>query len=144
MDPKGAGSELQESRHRGRARAVPAILRRAVALLPAISVFGQPTVPVAAAPARPSFAADVAPILGRFCLPCHGAREPKAGLQVDRYLTLMRGGDHGPPVVLGRPDQSLLVAKIERRDRPAMPPRRRLPAAAVATLRAWIAAGAPP
>ena len=42
------------------------------------------------------------------------------------------------------PDGSLLVTKIERRHRPAMPPRRKLPAAAVRLIRAWIAAGAPP
>ena len=56
----------------------------------------------------------------------------------------MRGGDAGPVVVAGDADDSLLVAKIEHRDRPSMPPRRRLPAPAIALIRAWIAAGAPP
>jgi hypothetical protein len=55
----------------------------------------------------------------------------------------MRGGDTGPVVIPGDPRSSLLVAKIERRHRPAMPPRRKMPTAAVRLIRAWIAAGAP-
>jgi hypothetical protein len=55
----------------------------------------------------------------------------------------MRGGDAGPAVIAQDPDASLLVAKIERRHRPSMPPRRKLPASAIALIRAWIAGGAP-
>jgi hypothetical protein len=47
-------------------------------------------------------------------------------------------------VIAGDPGGSLLVGKIERRDRPAMPPRRTLPRPGVAVIRAWIAAGAAP
>jgi len=92
----------------------------------------------------PSFARDVAPVLDRWCVRCHGRTEPQGGLRLDSYLLLMRGGDTAPAVTPGNPADSLLVAKIERRDRPAMPPRRSLPAPLVARLRAWIAAGAPP
>jgi mono/diheme cytochrome c family protein len=114
--------------------AAPALLRAA------------PSKPAAAAPAEPpaSFASDAAPVLSRWCVSCHGAKEQEGSLRLDSYLWLMRGGDSGPAVTPGDPTGSLLVAKIERRDRPAMPPRRRLPAALVARLRAWIAAGAPP
>jgi hypothetical protein len=89
------------------------------------------------------FARDIAPILARWCVSCHGGREPHGGLWLDSYAGVMRGGDTGPVVIPGDPNGSLLVAKIERRHRPAMPPRRRLPAAAVRLIRAWIAAGAP-
>jgi mono/diheme cytochrome c family protein len=91
-----------------------------------------------------SFARDVASLLDRWCVSCHGARQQNGGLRLDSYLGLMRGGDEGPAVIPGDPSGSLLVAKIERHDRPAMPPRRRLPAALVARLRAWIAVGASP
>jgi hypothetical protein len=47
-------------------------------------------------------------------------------------------------VIIFDPDASLIMAKVERRESAPMPPRKRLPRAAVATLRAWIAAGAPP
>jgi hypothetical protein len=92
----------------------------------------------------PSFSDEVAPVLERWCVRCHGAREQQGGLRLDDYAALIRGGDSGPAVVPGHPEASLLVAKIERRDRPPMPPRRHLPRASVALLRAWIAAGAAP
>jgi mono/diheme cytochrome c family protein len=96
------------------------------------------------APAAPSFAREVAPVLDRWCVSCHGPREQSGGLRLDSYLEVMRGGDVGPAVEPGNAAGSLLIAKIERRDRPAMPPRRRLPATLTARLRAWIAAGAAP
>jgi hypothetical protein len=96
-------------------------------------------------PARPlSFARDVAKILDRWCVGCHGGRDPDASLSLDSLAGVLRGGDAGPVVVPGDADDSLLVAKVEHRDRPSMPPRRRLPAPAIALIRAWIAAGAPP
>lgn len=95
-------------------------------------------------PARPvSFARDVAPVLDRWCVSCHGDRETRAALRLDSLSGVMRGGDAGPAVIPGNPDDSLLLAKIEHRHRPSMPPRRRIPAPAVALIRAWIAAGAP-
>jgi hypothetical protein len=98
--------------------------------------------PDASAAARPSFARDVAPVLARWCVHCHGPRAQGGGLRLDGYPALMRGGDSGPPVIAGDAASSLLMAKVERRDRPPMPPRRALPAPLVARLRAWIQAGA--
>jgi hypothetical protein len=94
--------------------------------------------------AAPTFTRDVQPMVERWCVRCHGAREQHGGLRLDGYSALMRGGDSGPAVVPGDPAVSLIVAKVERRDRPPMPPRRTLPRAAIARLRAWIAAGAKP
>lgn len=98
----------------------------------------------ASSPSGASFGRDVAPVLERWCVRCHGRREHEGGLRLDSYEALMRGGDSGPPVIAGDPAASLLVAKVERRNRPAMPPRARLPKTLVARLRAWIQAGAPP
>src|SRR5579862_3841498 len=143
MDPKGAGSELQESRG-----AAPLLRRALLVVLGLTGAALAPTCPAtAAAPpsARPvSFARDVAPILDHWCVVCHGAREAHADLRLDSLGGVMRGGDAGPIVIPGNPDDSLLAAKIEHRHRPTMPPRRRLPAPAVALIRAWIAAGAAP
>ena len=91
-----------------------------------------------------TFGGDVAKILDRWCVSCHSGGDADASLRLDSLAGVMRGGDAGPVVVAGDADDSLLVAKIEHRDRPAMPPRRRLPASAIALIRAWIAAGTPP
>ena len=147
MDPKGAGSELQESRGAAPLLGCTIFVR----LLLALGLTGAalaPPRPAAAGtppPARPViFARDVAPIFDHWCVSCHGAREAQAALRLDSLEGVMRGGDAGPVVIAGNPDDSLLVAKIEHRHRPSMPPRRRMPAAAVALVRAWIAGGAPP
>jgi mono/diheme cytochrome c family protein len=121
--------------------------RRIAVALAAIAALqaGRPSSTSAATPQeRPSFSREVAPLFDRWCIRCHGAREQEGGLRLDSYLGVMRGGDTAPAVTPGDPEGSLLVAKIERRDRPAMPPRRSLPAPVIVRLRAWIAAGAPP
>jgi len=92
----------------------------------------------------PSFARDVMPVLGRHCENCHGDQEQHGGLRLDNYDNLMRGGDSGPVIIAGDPRGSLLIAKIEHRNRPVMPPRKWLPKATIARIRAWIAAGAQP
>jgi hypothetical protein len=71
-------------------------------------------------------------------------REQHGGLRLDNYDNLMRGGDSGPVVIARDPQKSLLIAKIEHRDRPSMPPRKWVPKAAIAKIRAWISAGAEP
>jgi hypothetical protein len=95
-------------------------------------------------PEAPSFPRDVMTTLGRYCEKCHGALIQQAGLRLDGYDGLMRGGEHGRVIIPGDPQRSLLVAKIEHRSRPSMPPRRKLPPAAVAKIRAWVLAGAQP
>jgi hypothetical protein len=92
----------------------------------------------------PTFAEDVAPLLTRWCIGCHSGAEPEAHLRLDSWASLLVGGKSGPPVIIFDPAGSLIIAKVERRERAPMPPRKRLPRAAVITLRAWIAAGAPP
>ena len=54
------------------------------------SLFG--TVHQAQTPARVDFARDVQPILRQHCYSCHGPREQKNGLRLDRRKDAMRGG----------------------------------------------------
>lgn len=146
MDPKGPGSELQETRGAapllGRLRLLPAL----ALVLATLALDGRGPLRALAAPAPaepPGYARDIAPLFERWCVACHGAREVESGLRLDSFEDALRGGDAGPAIVPGDPAASLLVAKVERRHRPSMPPRSKLPAEAVARIRAWIAAGAP-
>jgi mono/diheme cytochrome c family protein len=96
------------------------------------------------APPPVTWAATVAVIFARDCVPCHGPRRSPSGLRLDDYALAMRGGDGGPAILPGNAQDSPLIQKLEHRDRPVMPPRKRLPHATIAILRAWIDAGAPP
>ena len=90
------------------------------------------------------FEAKVRPVLVEHCLGCHSAAagKSKGGLRLDTPDALRKGGDSGPLFVPGNPDGSLLLQAVGYApDAPAMPPTGRLPAKAVADLRAWVRAG---
>src|SRR3954454_20828739 len=96
----------------------------------------------AAIPAPPTFERDVQPILTARCAKCHGAKVSRSGLDLSSAAAVKRGGDTGPAVVPGDPARSLLLEQITSG---AMPPGKatKLTPAEVATVKAWIAAGAP-
>ncbi len=127
-------------------RSLLAALCSGAALAFAPAAFAAGAVPSPTPRFRPlassSFARDVAPIFARWCEGCHGARKAHRNLRLDSYEGILRGGDSGPAVVAGDPDSSPLLARIDRRERPAMPPRKRLPRPGVHVVRAWILAGA--
>jgi len=101
---------------------------------------------VAAAPARADdhFEKHVRPLLAEHCVGCHGPEKQKGGLRLDSKAGWQTGGDAGPAIVPGNPDASLLLkavrgaAGVER-----MPPKGKLPDAAVAALTKWVKDGAP-
>ncbi|HEY1380275.1 MAG TPA: PSD1 and planctomycete cytochrome C domain-containing protein [Gemmataceae bacterium] len=101
----------------------------------------------AAAPAAGSvdYIRDVRPILAKNCYQCHGLKAQKAGLRVDTVAALKEGGDSGPAVVPGKSADSLLIRAVTGADGVTPMPLKRpaLSAAQVATLKAWIDAGAP-
>ncbi len=65
--------------------------------------------------------------------------EHKGGLVLSGQATATAGGDNGPAVAPGKPDESLLWQRIAADE---MPPKKPLPAAERAVLREWIASGA--
>ena len=93
--------------------------------------------------------ADVLPILQARCVACHGKREQRGGLDLRTQTARLKGGGSGPALVPGKPDESLIIQKIELG---AMPPVAlqkkyavRTPTEAeLKTLRQWIAANCPP
>lgn len=91
---------------------------------------------------------DVIPILHLRCVPCHGGRRKEGELDLRTKESILRGGKSGPAAVLAKPDESLLVRRIQAEE---MPPRRQLVSASVKPMesaelhkvRAWIAAQMP-
>lgn len=111
-----------------------------------------------AAPAagKPPNAEDIAffekrirPVFVKSCFPCHSAnaKELKSGLALDDREALLKGGDSGPAVVLGRPDESLLITSL-RHSAPdlKMPPDKqggKLADTVIADFVEWVKRGVP-
>jgi dipeptidyl aminopeptidase/acylaminoacyl peptidase len=95
------------------------------------------------ADSTPNFTAQVAPILQKNCLACHSSAAKMGGLVMDSYDALIKGGAHGTIIVPGKPDESRMILMLEGKVTPRMPfgadP---LPAADIATLKAWVEGGA--
>ena len=73
------------------------------------------------------FEKKVRPVLAEHCYKCHSAEAKKGlkgGLALDSREASRKGGDSGPAVVPGEPDESLLVKAIRfTDDAMKMPPR---------------------
>jgi len=128
-----------------------AAVSMAFASLAAAAMFWQPA-PVAARaggvdPASVEFyTKNVQPILQANCYRCHGAPNHRGGLTIDTQAGMMKGGHDGPVIVPGDPAKSLLITLI-RHEGPAddpkpMPPKDKLSDADIATITAWVKAGA--
>ncbi len=97
-----------------------------------------------ASAAPPTYSADIKPFTARYCLECHNHEEPKGGLNLETYKSLLDGGDNGPVLTPGKADASRIVRLVEHKDKPFMPPKKaKQPRPEeIALLRAWIDAGA--
>jgi mono/diheme cytochrome c family protein len=89
------------------------------------------------------FEAKVRPVLAEHCLECHGAEKSKGGLRLDGRASMLKGGDGGPAVVPGKPDESALVEAIRYDGEVQMPPKGKLKDADIAALTEWVKRGAP-
>ncbi len=91
---------------------------------------------------------DILPIFQTRCVECHGKRQQLAGLDLRTRESRLKGGKSGAGFVPGKPQESLIVKKIESGQMPPMQMLReysiRPPTASeVEKLKEWIAAGAP-
>jgi hypothetical protein len=92
------------------------------------------------------FEKKVRPVLAEHCYRCHSvtARKLKGGLRLDSRTTVLRGGDSGPALMPGHPEQSRLIQAVGYHNVDLrMPPRGKLPASAIADLTTWVKMGAP-
>ncbi len=104
----------------------------------AMSAQSQPTTSV-------DFRGQVLPLLQKRCFACHShAGKIQGGLALDSRSGWEVGGDHGPALVPGDPEKSLLIKAIRFKDgNLQMPPNGKLPAEEIALLEQWIRQGAP-
>src|SRR5262245_55480985 len=90
------------------------------------------------------FGQHIRPILEQQCRACHAGATKKSGLDVTTREKLLRGGDHGPGLVPGKPEESLLYLYIKGERQPSMPfGGKKLSEEQIAHIAEWIRAGAP-
>ena len=105
--------------------------------------------PAAAAAAIPAehlefFEAKIRPVLVEKCYSCHSAQSKalRGGLLLDSRDGLLKGGDSGPSLVPGKPDESLLIEAL-RFESFEMPPSGKLSQAVIDDFIRWVELGAP-
>lgn len=89
------------------------------------------------------FESRIRPVLVEHCYECHSADSTivRGGLQLDHRSAFLDGGDSGPVITPGEPDESLLISAL-RHETMEMPPDNRLPDEVVADFVTWIERGA--
>ncbi|HKS36352.1 MAG TPA: LamG-like jellyroll fold domain-containing protein [Verrucomicrobiae bacterium] len=86
------------------------------------------------------FDAQIASLLGRHCVECHGPTKPKGRLDLSRKEAAFAGGKNGPAIVPGKAAESLLWKKVESDEMPEERPP--LSRQEKRLLREWIDSGA--
>ena len=93
-----------------------------------------------------SFCKDLAPILARKCLKCHGPEKTKGGYQLHTFeLALKAGESKEPSIVPGEPGRSELFRRLAAKDEDDRMPQKDdpLPSDQISLFERWIKAGAP-
>lgn len=85
------------------------------------------------------FEKKIRPLLKEHCIQCHGPKKAEGGLRLDSRKAILTGGDRGPAIELGLPEESLLITALTY-DEPdlSMPPDGKLPAEAIKDFERWI------
>lgn len=90
------------------------------------------------------FGLEIQPIIESACLNCHNTRKAEGNLRLDSLEAAIRGGDSGPAVVVGKPEESALytLTALTAGHDDIMPPNRPLSKVQTERLRKWILEGA--
>lgn len=90
------------------------------------------------------FKAEVRTILTQRCLECHSPETTEAEFNLADRDSLLKGGERGKAIVIGKPQQSLLYKLVAKLQAPHMPhDGTSLTDREIAALAAWIEHGAP-
>ncbi|WP_406693499.1 c-type cytochrome domain-containing protein [Singulisphaera sp. Ch08] len=103
------------------------------------------TVPTRTEPV--SYANEVADILANKCVGCHSAALAESKLDIEEVAGMLKGGKHGPAIVPGKAEESLLFKMASHQVEPVMPPKDKknnepLTSAELGLLKLWLDAGA--
>jgi hypothetical protein len=111
-----------------------------------VTVLLTTALPLNADPGTEFFEKKIRPALVQHCYACHSteATKNKGRLLLDSRAALLKGGESGPALVPGKPQESRLVKAIRYTDdQLKMPPKGKLPDAIIADFEKWIGMGAP-
>lgn len=91
------------------------------------------------------FEQKIRPLLVAKCHDCHSgkAKDPKGALRLDSRAAILAGGESGPAIVPGKPEESRLIQAVHYGDVYQMPPDSKLPNEQIALLEKWVRLGAP-
>jgi hypothetical protein len=123
----------------------------------ALAVLGTLPGVLSAAPAKKNaatpeqlefFEKKIRPVLVEKCYDCHSEESGrmKGDLVLDSRDGIRVGGERGPGIVPGKPDESFVIQAIRQTGRIAMPPEKKggkLPDEVIADFEKWVAMGAP-
>jgi mono/diheme cytochrome c family protein len=87
------------------------------------------------------FENNVRPIIANNCSGCH-VEATSGGLKLDSRESLLKGGEHGPALVPGDPDKSLIITAVHQTTKLKMPKGGKLNPQEVADLTEWVKRGA--
>jgi len=92
------------------------------------------------------FESKIRPLLIARCFECHSGKKTSGGLALDTRAGWEKGGDSGPAIVPGKPDESVLIKAVSYTEPDlAMPPETgggKLSVAEIAALGEWVRRGA--
>ena len=89
------------------------------------------------------FESKVRPVLIANCYSCHAGKNIRADISLDSPTALLKGNAHGPVLVPGDPEKSVLIHVLNYDGKVKMPPAGKLRAEEIAALTAWVKMGAP-
>lgn len=88
------------------------------------------------------FEKQIRPLLISRCYDCHSEDSVESGLRVDSLSGLLKGGDRGPAIVVGKPKASFLLSAVNHSGQVHMPPKEKLSQKEIRDLTEWVRMGA--
>lgn len=107
------------------------------------SVFALAVAPAVADDKTDFFEKRIRPVLAKQCAECHTGKTPEGNFRIDKLSDVLKGGMKGPGLIVGKPEVSELIKRLETKDKDLlMPPEKPLTPEVIADFKRWIKDGA--